>query len=524
MKKIVCELCEGTEFAKEGGMFVCQGCGTKYTLEEAKNMMREVEGSAPATAAPVIPVGNPNQVQIDNLLLLASNAYSAKNNEETEKYCNRVIEYDAMCYKAWMLKGKAIGWSSKLNNNRIAEAAHSFKQAVDFAPDEEKECLTAEAVEELKHLGLACISLRQERFSKYPDTEELNGFLTDMEPLIDGMVVLLSKQNDEKMEKSNQLMGMLGAFGNNPTLKIFVISAKAKNAGVPSDFLAQVTVMMGKAAIEGFKTASNKFANSNHPVTNDLRNLITEVDNCISLTEMAINVSENDYDGDIKRYENKIRMEEYLLNAKAFANYSDTIRTMQLDSQAREYRRKKIDECRTKIKERQNKQRQKAEEERQKAEAEKQARIAAYWEAHADEKAALEAEKKELEAKKDNLVTAIGEVYAEINKYDPKSAVPSEAEDEKIRDQIRTLEYQRSKLGMFAGKQKKQITEEIASLNGRRDSLKSKIEDEKKARQAEADKKMAPLKEKVATLQSQMDTVEKRIKAIAAELTKDPEA
>ena len=31
MKKIVCELCDGTEFVKEGGMFVCQGCGTKYT-------------------------------------------------------------------------------------------------------------------------------------------------------------------------------------------------------------------------------------------------------------------------------------------------------------------------------------------------------------------------------------------------------------------------------------------------------------------------------------------------------------
>ena len=34
MKKIVCELCDGTEFVKEGGMFVCQGCGTKYTAED----------------------------------------------------------------------------------------------------------------------------------------------------------------------------------------------------------------------------------------------------------------------------------------------------------------------------------------------------------------------------------------------------------------------------------------------------------------------------------------------------------
>ena len=34
----VCELCGKTEFVKEDGMFVCQGCGTKYTPEEAKKL------------------------------------------------------------------------------------------------------------------------------------------------------------------------------------------------------------------------------------------------------------------------------------------------------------------------------------------------------------------------------------------------------------------------------------------------------------------------------------------------------
>ena len=100
MKKIICELCEGMEFTKEGGMFVCNSCGTKYTAEEARGMMREVEGAGPAVtggAPAAVPMGNPNQQQIDNLLLLATNAYSASNNEETEKYCNRAIEYDAMC-------------------------------------------------------------------------------------------------------------------------------------------------------------------------------------------------------------------------------------------------------------------------------------------------------------------------------------------------------------------------------------------------------------------------------------------
>ncbi len=34
----VCELCGKTEFVKEDGMFVCQGCGTKYTPEEARKL------------------------------------------------------------------------------------------------------------------------------------------------------------------------------------------------------------------------------------------------------------------------------------------------------------------------------------------------------------------------------------------------------------------------------------------------------------------------------------------------------
>ena len=46
MKRIVCEMCGSHGFMKADGMMVCQGCGTKYTTEEAKKMMVEVEGEA----------------------------------------------------------------------------------------------------------------------------------------------------------------------------------------------------------------------------------------------------------------------------------------------------------------------------------------------------------------------------------------------------------------------------------------------------------------------------------------------
>ena len=42
MKKIVCDLCGESDFVKINGMFECQVCGAKYTIEETRNMFVEV--------------------------------------------------------------------------------------------------------------------------------------------------------------------------------------------------------------------------------------------------------------------------------------------------------------------------------------------------------------------------------------------------------------------------------------------------------------------------------------------------
>jgi DNA-directed RNA polymerase subunit M/transcription elongation factor TFIIS len=39
MKQLVCTLCEKSDIIKKDGVFVCQSCGVKYSLEEAKKMM-----------------------------------------------------------------------------------------------------------------------------------------------------------------------------------------------------------------------------------------------------------------------------------------------------------------------------------------------------------------------------------------------------------------------------------------------------------------------------------------------------
>ena len=47
MKQLTCEMCGSTELLKQGGIFVCQTCGTKYSVEDAKKMM--VEGTVEVT-------------------------------------------------------------------------------------------------------------------------------------------------------------------------------------------------------------------------------------------------------------------------------------------------------------------------------------------------------------------------------------------------------------------------------------------------------------------------------------------
>jgi hypothetical protein len=529
MKKIVCELCEGTVFDKIDGRFVCKGCGTSYSVEEAKGMMQEVEGEEPAAGSPVVsmPQSNVNQQQLDNILMLATNAYSASNNEETEKYCNRAIELDATCYKAWLLKGKAIGWSSTVQNPRISEAAHSFKQAVDFAPDEEKENVRVEASEELKRLGLACMSLRQKRFSQYPDKEELNGFVSDVELLIDGLAILLAGEGvTGETSEADALIGLLGALSNVASIKFIGMKSKAEKAGVPKEYFTQIATMMGNAAVDGFNTASKGFENDSHPLQNDLVKYMNEIDNCIMLADMAIDASDDDDDADITRYNNKIKMEEYVINMKAYDSYSSSYRSIALTDEAKKNRRETIDDCKKKIREIEQKAKEKEEEERKKAEEEKKARIAAYWEAHADEKAKLEAEKKELIEKRDRLQKELNDVSSEIQSIEKEksAAVPSETEKSKVEDQIRDLNNRRSKLGMFAGKEKKQIAEEIASLEGRVDSLKGKIEEEKKEKAADVERRLAPVKARKSELDSELAPITKRISAIDAEFSKDPEA
>ena len=133
--------------------------------------------------------------------------------------------------------------------------------------------------------------------------------------------------------------------------------------------------------------------------------------------------------------------------------------------------------------------------------------------------------KAELTSKKNRLASELEKLEQEIAAAERGKEVktPSEEEEDRLREQIGELRVRRTHLGIFAGKEKKQIGEEIASLEGRISALGDKIEEEKKARDAEVEKKLAPLKARKEEINGQTEAAAKRIAAIEAEFAKDPE-
>ena len=52
MKHLTCEMCGSTDLLKQDGVFVCQSCGCKYSVEEAKKMM--IEGKVDVSGSQII--------------------------------------------------------------------------------------------------------------------------------------------------------------------------------------------------------------------------------------------------------------------------------------------------------------------------------------------------------------------------------------------------------------------------------------------------------------------------------------
>lgn len=452
MAALVCDLCGGKLIMGAGGVATCDSCGMEHSSDRMKEKVQEIKG--------VVRVDNTHMV--DNYLEMATNAYNADNNSEAESYCNKIIEIDPTNYKAWMLKGKAAAWQSTLQNSRVDEGVAAFIKSIQNAPEEEKEEYIEEAKDQIKRLSAAMLSLRAKRFAKWPDEEESAGFISDIKSLLGSGITFITQTG----------------------------------ASIPTkEFVGPMATKINEAVVQAWKEVVWPDYNGDPNDSDDRANkyewqkFIKRVGYCTNLVKQAIDLCDEDDADDIQRYENLIFMEKAAIDSCSwdytFSSYGSGkiwSKDWQLTEEAKNTRRQRIKvyEANIKVIKATQKVLQAAEE---------AARKKAYWEAHAEEKAALEAEKASLEEQ----VAALNE---EINK------IPGASEIANIQARIATLTAEKNALGFFKGKEKKALQEKIDVANAEERNISDRMAAAKK----EIEKKIEPL--------------QKRIDAINTELTK----
>ena len=397
---------------------------------------------------------------IKNYLEMAQSAKDAGNNAEAETYCNKIIEIEPTNYKAWMLKGEAAAWQSSLQNSRVGEGVAAFIKAINNAPEDVKDELVEEATGQIKNLSVAMISLRTERFAKWPDEEEANGFISDITSILNTVAAFLSQT---------------GAL-------------------IPlSEIMAPIATLINQSVVQAWQNVIWPDYNGD-PNDSDERagkyewqNFIQRVGYCTSLVENAISLCDEDDEDDIQRYENLIFINKAAIESCAW-DYDindwgkSWYKEWMLSDEAINVRRELIRDYEAKIKTIKN-----AKEQKEKEAA--QNRFDAYWVEHADEKANLEIEKATIEEQ-------ISALQVEINN------IPGSAEKENIQGRINTLTAEKSSLGLFKGKEKKAVQEKIDATNL---ELKKVID------------RMDVAKEEI---EKKIDLLQRRINEINSELTK----
>ena len=279
MKKIICEMCGSNDLLKKDNVFICQSCGTKYSVEEAKKMM--IEGKVDVSGSTVKVDEND---KISNYFMMATNAYDADNKSEAENYCNKIIEIDPENSEAWFLKGKSAGWQSSLANIRFEETVNAFQKAINYSSEKEKKKVTKEAVDEITNLCNALVTTACNNYAESDTVGSASTILSAVSTMIKTMLSFLAKCK----EKTN-------------------------------DINAEIADKINCACVSAYTEIYSDYEGSDgHPSEYDFENYASKLKSLISLEEFAISLSDNDVDNAKTIYKNLIYYTDALEKACSY--------------------------------------------------------------------------------------------------------------------------------------------------------------------------------------------------------------
>lgn len=444
MKQLTCEMCGSTDLVKDGGVFVCQSCGCKYSVEEAKRMM--VEGIVNVQGT----VKVDNSEKIANYLRIAKNALDANNHKEADEYANKILETEPHNAEAWLIKGEAVGWQTTNSNDRLQESVNAWINAVQYVDDEQLDDYRSSIATKSGVLYLAVLNLKTDGFSKIHDDSTRDGLLYSVRACVRYM---------------NQLATKAGIRINRGYL------------------YSKIADELNSAAVNAYMDANKSFGPEKINKTRwEWERYVASCDRCISVLQNALHYARtNEQRKTI--YENLISIDT---KAKDSCSYTFDVNSLTYDHYVPEWsltqaakieRAERINKWTQKKKDLSESQKEDAlaavrgkrdEEERNLARTK-------YWEDHADEKRKLEEEKAQAQAR----IASINQETEEL---------PALSEIAGIKAEVVSLAAKQRSLGIFKNKERAMLKKQIAEKQGALAEAERKAETQRKPLLEESDK------------------------------------
>lgn len=414
MKQLTCEMCGSTDLIKQDGVFVCQVCGCKYSVEEAKKMM--VEGVVQVEGT----------VKVDNsdkeatYKGMAINAYNSGNTKEAYQYFLKVLEINPTDYQSIFYKGMCQWWETSLANPRVGEAVAAYYQAEHLIPEESSQTVKTAFIEDLIHLMSAWFEKAQEN---YFDVDEWYQSNTSIYYTYRQVAEQIIKFIDSFMET------VIGSSSDVLLKEVGELYCSACEA-ICTYIIIWTDYSKERAVFSGLTSTQKE------PYLKDYDTMIFEVRKYYS----EFKKPESKYDV-INRMDPPTRIGTHNLRTTDI-NYQKCLDADRAINQ-------RLQKYRDEIVQQQKRERQEK-----------------YWSEHVAEKqqyedrlTAIDSELESLRNQDAPFITKLEEIKNSLSQK-----VPAEDQLVEFKKQQHDLIAQKSKLGLFAGKQKKQLQLQIDAL------------------------------------------------------------
>ena len=460
MAALVCDICGGKLVMGSGGIAICDSCGMEHSPDRMKEKIQEIKG--------VVRVDNSHMV--DNWMKMGTAAAQAGNNKEAYDYFTKVIEVDPNNWRAIYEKGKAGAWQSTLANLRISELYQGIKMAMEIIAG--LDMSEQELVGIKNEFAVALFSI--------------NNAITDL--MDQNLFNLDDKYFDAHWD---QMWNMRQQY--------------ITNVDQLEDALSLISDLKDDLS-------KNNVIEFKKRMCSDLRNACRSIQYWIDYSQsdlgyLGYSVTEKrqyldkywSLVDEIREVDPKFATDKYSYPDPFGAGYhnADEIYKywQKIDAERQERKRKEA------LKKRFNE----------------------YWKEHADEKMQYEERIQTIDSEIKNLHDSSSQYdirIAEIRK-DANVSLPEESQLAEIKKQQSELIGQKSKLGIFASKQKKQIQEQIDNLQIQISTFEESVEQQKKAIQDDISARVAVVQNEKKPYLDQIATLEEEKKRINYELTRE---